>query len=192
MWFLLKMLGLDFNKFMFWAATATWKEHYGAASSFASGIANLNWKYVESPASAYGTYPIPAGKNSFVRWSFIEFTGTYNKLLNGLFAHTATAFGASLSLWGPQSPATAPLTYTAPASAAHASMTTDMTTAIAIGSGIPVYFGPSGPGVTGGLIASYATNPAFTNYLTTQLRASEGAAAGDTATVTITVQYDEN
>jgi len=189
---LLKLLGLNLDMFMCWAATATWKEHYGAASNLASGIADLNWKYVEEPASAYDTYPIPAGKNSFVRWSFIEFTGTFNKLLNGLFAHTATAFGASLALWGPQSPATSPLEFTTPASLAHASLTTDMTAAIAIGSGIPMYFGAAGPGVTGGIIASYATNPAFSNYLCTQLRASEGAAAGDTAQVTITAQYDEN
>jgi hypothetical protein len=36
------------------------------------------------------------------------------------------------------------------------------------------------------------TNPCYTNFLTTQLQTTSSAAAGDTATVTLTLQYDEN
>jgi hypothetical protein len=65
-----------------------------------------------------------------------------------------------------------------------------MTSVIAIGSGVAVCFGATGPYATG-KAASTTANPAYTNYLTTQLQVS-GAAAGDTATVTLTLQYDEN
>jgi hypothetical protein len=42
-----------------------------------------------------------------------------------------------------------------------------------------------------GKATSMTTNPCYTNYLTTQLQTS-GAAAGDTAQVTMTLQYNEN
>jgi hypothetical protein len=37
-----------------------------------------------------------------------------------------------------------------------------------------------------------ATNPCYTNFLTTQLQTTSSAAAGDTAQVTLTLQYNEN
>ncbi len=66
-----------------------------------------------------------------------------------------------------------------------------MTTAVAIGSGVAVCFGATGPYATG-KAASTTANPAYTNYLTTQLQTTSSAAAGDTATVTLTLQYQEN
>ena len=66
-----------------------------------------------------------------------------------------------------------------------------MTTAIAIGSGVAVWFGATGPEATG-KAASMTTNPCYTNWLATQLQTTVSAAAGDTATVTLTLQYDEN
>jgi hypothetical protein len=37
-----------------------------------------------------------------------------------------------------------------------------------------------------------ATNPCYTNFLTTQLLTTVAAVAGDTATATLTLQYYEN
>ena len=65
-----------------------------------------------------------------------------------------------------------------------------MTSAVAIGSGVAVFFSATGPYATG-KASSTTSNPAYTNYLTTQLQTS-GASAGDTATVTLTLQYAEN
>ncbi len=45
---------------------------------------------------------------------------------------------------------------------------------------------------TTGKAAAMTTNPCYTNFLTTQLQTSAAAAAGDTATVTCTLQYNEN
>jgi hypothetical protein len=123
---------------------------------------------------------------------FGHFSGTYNQILNGLFAHTATAFGTGQTLKGP--PACtgdgSRLLYTTPSASANANLTTNMTSVIAIGSGVAVAFGPTGPEATG-KGTSTTSNPAYTNYLTTQLQTS-GSAPGDTPTVTLTLQYDEN
>lgn len=157
-----------------------------------AGVTDVNWKNSDTEATAYSAAPITDGNNSYENWLFGHFSGTYNQILSGLFAHTATAFGTGLTLKG--TPACTGdgdrLLYTTPSTAANAALTTNMTAAVAIGSGVAVFFGATGPYSTG-KASSITSNPAYTNYLTTQLQTS-GAAAGDTATVTLTLQYQEN
>lgn len=152
-----------------------------------------NWKNIDDSTTAYTSNPITAGNNSYSKWQFGHFSGTYNQILNGLFAHTATAFGTGLTLKG--TPACTGdgdrLLYTTPATSSLAGLTTDMTSAVAIGSGVAVFFGATGPEATG-KASSMVTNPCYTNFLTTQLQTTGSAAAGDTAQVTLTLQYDEN
>lgn len=144
------------------------------------------------PTQTYSSYPITDGSNSYENWLFGHFSGTFNQISAGLFAHTATAFGTGLTLKG--TPACTGdgdrLLYTTPSASANANLTTNMTSVIAIGSGVAVCFGATGPYATG-KASSMTTNPCYTNYLTTQLQTS-GAAAGDTAQVTLTLQYNEN
>lgn len=158
-----------------------------------AGTTDTNWKNTDTYATAYSAAPITAGNNSYEIWNFGHFSGTFNQISAGLFAHTATAFGTGLTLKGP--PACTGdgdrLLYTTPSASANANLTTDMTTAIAIASGVAVCFGATGPEATG-KAATMTTNPCYTNYLTTQLQTSGSAAAGDTATVTLTLQYNEN
>lgn len=182
------------------AATFAWDEDTGTqtgsptkGTTRTGGVTNVNWKNIDDSTTAYTAAPIVAGNNSFEKWQFGHFSGTFNQILNGLFAHTATAFGTGLTLKG--TPACTGdgdrLLYTTPATSANANLTTDMTSAIAIGSGVAVFFGATGPEATG-KAASMTTNPCYTNFLTTQLQTTGSAAAGDTATVTLTHQYDEN
>jgi len=158
-----------------------------------AGTTDTNWKNTDTYATAYSAAPITAGNNSYEIWNFGHFSGTYNQISAGLFAHTATAFGTGLTLKG--TPACTGdgdrLLYTTPSTSANANLTTDMTSAIAIGSGVAVFFGATGPEATG-KASSTTSNPAYTNYLTTQLQTTGSAAAGDTATVTLTLQYNEN
>jgi len=158
-----------------------------------TGVTDVNWKNSDTEATAYSAAPITAGNNSYENWLFGHFSGTFNQILAGLFAHTATAFGTGLTLKG--TPACTGdgdrLLYTTPSATTNAALTTDMTTAVSIGSGVAVFFGATGPEATG-KAASMATNPCYTNYLTTQLQTTGSAAAGDTATVTLTLQYQEN
>jgi len=158
-----------------------------------STTTDTNWKNSDTFATAYSAAPITAGNNSFEIWNFGHFSGTFNEISAGLFAHTATAFGTGLTLKG--TPACTGdgdrLLYTTPSASANANLTVDMTSAISIASGVAVFFGATGPEATG-KAATMTTNPCYTNYLTTQLQTSAAAAAGDTATVTLTLQYNEN
>jgi hypothetical protein len=158
-----------------------------------TAVTDTNWKNSDTYGTAYSAAPITAGNNSFEIWNFGKFSGTFNQILAGLFAHTATAFGTGLTLKG--TPACTGdgdrLLYTTPSATANAALSVDMTAAIAIGSGVAVFFGATGPEATG-KASSMTTNPCYTNYLTTQLQTSGSAAAGDTATVTLTLQYNEN
>lgn len=182
------------------AATFDWQEDNGPATGSpakgttrTTGRTEANWKNIDDATTAYTAAPITAGNNSYQKPIFGNFSGTYNQILNGIFAHTAGAMGTGLTIKG-----IAACTgdgdrwlYTTPATSADANLTTDMTTAIAIGSGVSVCFSATGPEATGKATSTTA-NPAFTNYLTHQLQTTGSAAAGDTATATFTLQYQEN
>ena len=187
------------------AATFAFDEDYGAqtgsptrGTSQTTGITNVNWSNNSDPTTVYSSNPITAGNNSYDRWQFGHFSGTFNQILGGLFAHTAVALtdflgAANLTLKG--TPACTGdgdrLLYTTPVTTDNATLTTDMTAVTAIGSGVAVFFGATGPYATG-KAASMTTNPCYTNYLTTQLQSAAGCAANDTSTITLTLRYQEN
>jgi len=181
------------------AATFEWQEDTGTqtgaptmGTTRTAAVTDVNWKNSGVQGTAYSAAPITDGNNSFEKWQFGKFTGTFNQVLTGLFAHTLTAFGTGLTLKGPPTCTgdASRLLYTTPSATANANLTTNMTTAVAIASGVSVCFGATGPEATG-KAASGTVNPLYTNFLTTQLQTS-GAAAGDCATVTLTLQYLEN
>lgn len=182
------------------AATFDWQEDNGASTGSpakgttrTTGRAEANWKNIDDSTTAYSSSPITAGSHSYQKPQFGKFSGTFNQILSGLFAHTAGALGTGLTLKGIKT-MTADADrwlYTTPATAADTNLTVDMTSAIAIGSGVVVWFGATGPEATG-KAASMTTNPCYTNFLTTQLQTTGSAAAGDTTSCTLTLQYQEN
>jgi len=183
------------------AATFEWDEDTGTATgSPAKGttrttaVTDVNWKNSGVQTDVYSSFPITAGNNSFEKWQFGKFTGTFNNLLSGLFAHTLTAFGTGLTLNGPPlcTGDASRLLYTTPSATTNANLTNDMTTAISISSGVAVAFGATGPEATGKAATVDGSATRYTNYLTTQLITTSSAAAGDTAQVTLTLQYAEN
>lgn len=182
------------------AATFDWQEDNGTqtgsptkGTTRTTGRTEVNWKNIDDSTTAYSSSPITAGNNSYEKWQFGKFTGTFNQILGGLFAHTSTALGTGLTLKG--TPACTGdgdrLLYTTPSTTTNANLTTNMTSAISIGSGVAVFFSATGPEATG-KASSCTTNPCYTNFLTTQLQTTGSAAAGDTATVTLTLEYQEN
>lgn len=156
-------------------------------------VTDTNWKNSDNYGTLYSSAPISAGNNSFEIWNFGKFTGTFNNILGGLFAHTAGTFGTGLTLKG--APACTGdgdrLLYTTPSITSNVNLTTNMTSPVAISTGVSVCFGPTGPEATG-KAASMTTNPCYTNYLTTQLETTLLVVAGDTAIVTLTLEYQEN
>ena len=193
-------LGLQKVDRFYHAATFEFEEDNGAASgSPAKGTTRtaarteVNWKNIDDSTTAYSSSPITAGNNSYQKNQFGHFSGTFNQISAGLFAHTSTAFGTGFTLKGvPACTTTAgPYTYVTPSTTADTGLTTDMTSAISIASGVAVWFGATGPEATG-KAASMTTNPCYTNWLTTQLQTTSSAAAGDSASITMTLEYNEN
>lgn len=175
------------------AATFEFDEANGAGETITHTRAETNWKNIDDSTTAYSSSPITAGNNSFDKWQYGHFSGTYNQILGGLWAHTATALGTGLTLKAsPTMTVDANrLAYATPSTTTNANLTYDATAVIAITAGKVVFFGITSPSAAG-KAASTTGNPAFTNYLTTQLQTAGSAAAGDTATVTLTLRYQEN
>ena len=177
------------------AATFEFEEDNGAAAGTppkgttrTAARTDCNWKNIDDSTTAYTSSPVTAGNNSFEKWQFGHFSNTYNQILAGLFAHTAGDLGTGLTLKGKVAPTGG---YTAPSTGVNANLTVDMTAAISIGSGQAVQFGATGPEASG-KAASTTQNPAYTEWLVTQLQTTTGANPGDTATVTLTLEYQEN
>lgn len=174
------------------AATFEFQEDNGAqtgsplkGTTRTTAVTQVNWKSVDDVATAYAAASITAGQNSYPKYQFGRITGTFNTVSAGLFAHTSGVLGTGLTLKG-----TVTSTYATPVTTAVAALSTNMTTVIAIASGLTVLFhttGPEGASPTSSLSAA-----GYTQYLATQLQTTGSAAAGDTATVTLTLQYNEN
>ena len=174
------------------AATFTWLVDHGAATgspavgtSAGVSAAAVNWLNDDSE-STNSSFPITAGSNSYEKFNYGKFSGTFTTISAGLWAHTAGTMGTGLTIKG-----VVTSTYTTPSTTTNASLTTDMTSAISIGSGATVLFTATSP-ATASPASSCSTNPCFTQYLTTQLQTTSSAAAGATATATFTLQYDES
>lgn len=183
------------------AAVVDWCEDNGAATgspshgttrtgfSGAPLCTDVNWKNVDNCTNngggAYTAFPIFWGNNSYEKFLYLHFTGTFTTISVGLFAHTATSFGTGLTLKG-----TVTSSYTTPATAANAALTTNMTSAIAIGSGLSFDFSTTGP--QDGSPTSTLSAAGYSQYLVTQLQTTTSAAPGATATVTLSVQWNEN
>jgi len=163
--------------------TATGSPAKGATRTAAR--TECNWKNIDDSTTAYSSSPITAGNNSFTKYQAGHFSGTFNQISNVLWAHTAGTLGTGLTLKG-----TVSSTYATPATTANAALTTDMTSAIAIGSGAAVSMSTTGPEAASP--TTTLTAAGYTQFLPTQLQTTTSAAPGDTASVTNTLQYNEN
>ena len=181
------------------ASTFTWYEDNGPAigspphGTTSASVTNVNWKNIDDTTTAYTSAPITAGNNSYQKNQYGVFTGTFAQITSGLFAHTGGTFGTGVALVGVASATTAagPYAYVTPSTTADSGLPTSMTTPIAIGSGVTVWFGPTGP-QTASKAASSTANPTYTNYLTTQLQTTGSALPGDTSTQTMTLEWTEH
>jgi hypothetical protein len=175
------------------SATFEYNEDNGAqtgsplkGTTRATAVTQYNWKNIDDATALYSSYPITAGNNSYSKYQFGKFTGTFNQILNGKYsAHTAGTLGTGLTLKG-----TVSSTYATPATSANAALTTDFTSIVAIGSGLAVEFATAGP--ESATHAATLSAAGYTQYLITQLQTTVSASAGDTAIMTATLQYDEN
>jgi hypothetical protein len=186
-------------------ATFVWCEDNGAATGspshgttrtgFTSGsCTDRNYKNVDdctnNGGTAYSASPITAGNNSYSKYLYGKFSGTYNSVFSGLWSLRTSPAGAlatGLTLKG-----TVTSTYATPATTANAALTTDYSSApVAIGSGLAVLFSATDPSAASPG-ATLSSGGGYSQYLVGQLQTSGSAAPGDIATITETLQYNEN
>lgn len=166
------------------AATATWYERNGASGSTTdTAVSDCDWKNTDDATASRASYPVTAGNNSYHKNNFIAFTGVFNQISNVLFAHTAGTLGTGLTLKGKVT-----TTYTQGSTTALGS-STDITATSLITAGMTVTVGTSDPSSASSSSISAA---GYTEFIVTQVQSTASAAAGDSGTVTLTVQYDEN
>ncbi len=173
------------------SVTATWMEDNGTATgSPAKGATRGNaaspieWQSNDSRSTSRADHPILAGNNSFVKYNFVHFTGTFNSISDVKFAHTAGVLGTGLKIYGAVSSQ-----YQTPTADSLVGLS-DISAVTPINSGATVLMSTTGP--EGANPTAELTAAGYTQYIVHQLRTQNTAAAGDTGTATFTVQYREN
>jgi hypothetical protein len=176
------------------AATFNWCEDCGALTSghgtsrsqSGSAPANCNWKNIDDCTTAYSSSPIVAGNNSFTKYQYGQFSGTYNQVLNGKWSANTnvSTLATGLTLKG-----VVTATYATPSTTTNAALTTDFTSSVAIGSGSTVLFGADPSTAASSTLSS---GGGFSQYLATQLQTTSSAASGDMASIQAVLEYDEN
>ena len=171
------------------AATTTWYEQNGTAAGSPAGgtpsvVTTCDWKSADDATTTRAAAPVAAGENSYHKYNYVKFSGTFNEISDVLFAHTAGTLGAGISLKGKVSS-----TYETPATSALTGAT-DITATSAIADGMAVELSTTGPNGTSH--AASQTTECYTQYLITQVQTTSSAAAGDSGTATLTIQYNEN
>ena len=182
------------------AATFTWCEDNGAATGSPShgttrtgfggtgSTTDINWKSVDdctnNGGTAYTSAQITIGQNGYVKNTYVYLSGSFNNILAGLWsAHTAGNLGGNLTLIS-----TVTSAYVAASTATLSG--TSFTAIVAIASGLTVLFSTTGP--EGSSTSASISAPGYTQYLQSQLQTAAGASTGNTAVITLTVQYEEN
>lgn len=171
------------------AATTNWYEQNGTATGSPahgteSSISSCDWKSVDDSTTSRASAPVLAGANSYTKYIYLKFSGTFNQVSAVKFAHTSGTLGTGISL---KNKITS--TYETPTTSSM-SGSTDITSTTAIGSGASVLLSTSGPNGTS--TSSSQTTTCYTQYIVTQVQTTSSASAGDSGTVTLTVQYNEN
>lgn len=171
------------------AATTAWYEDNGTQTgsplkgTTRATASQVDWKSVDDIATARASATIFAGNNSMPKYQSVRFTGTFNQISAGKFAHTAGTLGTGLTLVDKITS-----TYATPSTAAL-SGSTDITAVTAIASGQTVLFNtePQTASPTATLVVA-----GYTQFIVTQLQTTGSAVSGDIGNQTLTFQWNEN
>jgi len=178
------------------ASTFEWGMDSGTAiSSPAKGTTRTvpstidAWKSIDDPSTAHASAPVSRGENSFERFTFAKFSGSWTSVAALKWAHTSGALPVGTTIKG-----IVTNTYVTPSETANVALTTDMSTPIAISSGAAVLVCNAGPEENATATASKLSstaNPAYSQYLVTQLQTTDSAEAGTLGAMEFTLSYDE-
>lgn len=171
------------------AAIAVWQEDNGTATgnpkkgTTRANASQVDWKSVDDINTPRANAPVITGQNSFHKYQFVKFTGAFNQISAGKFAHTAGSLGTGVTL---VSKITS--TYETP-TRANLSGSTNITNVTPINSGQSVNFSTTGPE---GPASPTLTSVGYSQYCVTQVQTNATATAGDVGTQTLTFQWNEN
>lgn len=171
------------------SATTTWYEQNGAASGTPahgteSTISSCDWKSVDDTTTPRTSAPVVAGENSYGKYIYLKFTGQFNQISAVKFAHTAGTLGTGVSLLGKVTS-----TYAKPSTVALTGAS-DISDVTPVASGASVLLGTSGPNDTAP--SESQTTACYTQYILSQITTTAAASAGDSSSLTLTIQYNEN
>lgn len=180
------------------AATFNWCEDNGTStgspahgttrSQNATPPTDVSWKNTDDAktsggGTAYSASPVTAGNNSFEKYQYGQYSGSFNQISAGTYAHSAGTLPTGCTL-----KALVSTTYATPSATTDAGLTNDLTTSPS--STLSVNFHTTGP--EGASPTSTLSAAGFTQYLRTQLQTTGSAPAGDTASQTMQLVYNEN
>ncbi len=177
------------------ASTFQFGEDNGAAihvptrgTTRTTGVTQVNFKNTDDVSTTYSTSPITAGNNSYEKFQWGLWTGSFNEITNVKFNHTSGVYGAGLTLkFYPSGTGM----YSTPATTTNALLLHDLTSTGLVSTGLAIRIGINGPEHTGKGTSSNGT-VVYTEYLASQLQTSVAASPGDTALIGLTIQWDES
>lgn len=163
------------------ASTQTWTEGNGSgAGTFTNSRTDINWKNIDDSTSAYSSFPVTAGNNSFPKYQCLVYAGTWNSLSVLTYKCSTNAPATGISLVGAVvSSGTTPAT----TATGDAALSTTGLSANFAGTVTPYAAGAST--ATGG--GTY-----YAQALRSQIQTTSGAGPGDISAITITASWTES
>lgn len=154
-----------------------------------TGVQNINFKNIDDATSTYSSFPITAGNNSFTKFQYLWFSGSYNMISGVTFQHTGGNFvDTSIGLRGWISGSGF---YTTPSTTTNATMVFNMSSTGLLSTGYAVLVGASGAEASGKTTFS-SSSSVYTEYVGMQLFSTTSAPPGDTPTLYFAWQWTEN
>lgn len=155
-----------------------------------TGVSNVNWKNIDDTTTAYSSSVIAAGSNSYEKFQWGHWTGSYNSISSIKFQHVSGALGDGLTI---KCFVSGSGLYTAPSTTTNASLLHNLTSTGAISTGLAVKIGILGPEHTGkGTSSASGALALYSEYIVTQLQTTTAASPGDITQCTFQMQWTED
>lgn len=164
-------------------STFFWGIDHGAAggtpergNTSTTGVGNCSLINADNSTTAFTSSTITAGNNSFIRYHWGLFSGSFNEVNTVKFNHVSGALNAGITLkFRPSGSGW----YATPTATTLSTLIHDLTnTGLAASTGVAVLVGITGP-FADGKAATTTTTPSYTEYLTLQLVTASTTAAGN-------------
>lgn len=163
------------------ASTQSWTEYNGTSAGTATANrTESNLKNIDDSTSAYSSYPVTAGNNSFSKYQAIVFAGTWNSLsaLTYKVSSAAPATGVSIVASVQSAGATPATTATGDAAAST--------------TGTSANFAGTTTAFAAGATTASGGGTQYGQAYRTQMQTTASAAPGDIPSVTITATWTES